>query len=119
MSQDNGYNGWSNYETWCVNLWIDNEEGSHRYWREVAQEIAANAEPKATTTDRPDGTREESARFELADRLKDEIGEALPEVDGMWVDLMRGALSEVNWGEIASGILEGVEFPEVTDRESE
>lgn len=28
------YNGWSNYETWNVKLWIDNEEGSYDYWRE-------------------------------------------------------------------------------------
>ena len=32
------YNGWHNYETWLVKLWIDNEEGSYNYWREVAQE---------------------------------------------------------------------------------
>lgn len=24
------YNGWTNWETWNVALWIDNEEGSYR-----------------------------------------------------------------------------------------
>lgn len=32
------YNGWTNYETWNVALWIGNEEGSYRYWQAVTQE---------------------------------------------------------------------------------
>ena len=24
--EDKKYNGWTNYETWLVNLWIDNDE---------------------------------------------------------------------------------------------
>src|SRR4051794_18704009 len=31
------YNGWANYETWCVHLWLTNEEESYRYWREEAR----------------------------------------------------------------------------------
>ena len=33
------YNGHPNYETWLVSLWIDNEETSHLYWRETAEEV--------------------------------------------------------------------------------
>ena len=28
------YNGWPNYETWNVMLWMDNEEGNYRHYRE-------------------------------------------------------------------------------------
>src|SRR4051812_36576109 len=30
------YNGWPNYPTWNVALWMDNEEGSYSYARELA-----------------------------------------------------------------------------------
>ena len=32
------YNGWTNYETWIVKLWMDNEEGTHLYFREQAEQ---------------------------------------------------------------------------------
>ena len=34
----NEYNGWYNYETWLVNLWMDNDQGSQEMWREHARE---------------------------------------------------------------------------------
>jgi hypothetical protein len=38
MSDDKKYNGWTNYETWNVALWLDNEQSSERHWRGAAQE---------------------------------------------------------------------------------
>lgn len=32
------YNGYTNYPTWNVKLWIDNEEGSYNYWHDAARE---------------------------------------------------------------------------------
>ena len=34
---DTTYNGWHNYETWNVHLWLTNEEATYRYWRALAQ----------------------------------------------------------------------------------
>ena len=95
MTTERGYNGWANYETWAVALWIGNEAGSHEYWeREQAGECyraAVEAEPGG---DRDGWTRD--AAHDLAGRLKRELDDEaeLPRaVDGtMYADLLeRGA----------------------------
>lgn len=35
MANENEYQGWKNYETWNVKLWIDNEQGSQELAREL------------------------------------------------------------------------------------
>lgn len=96
------YNGWTNYETWNVKLWLDNEEPSYRYWQEAAAEVWAEAE-----ADHP-FSRSERGRIDLGDRLKEEITEGSPLGDdaSMYSDLLGAALSEVNWGEVANSLLE-------------
>lgn len=115
MTNEKGYNGWSNYETRCVNLWIDNEEGSYNYWRERAREVYDDAKPSYSSE-----TKKEAATRELANALKDEHEEAKPEVVGVFADLLGAALSEVDWYEIASAMLEDSdEFPENEPEETE
>lgn len=117
------YNGYTNYETWCVNLWIDNSEGSHTWWRDAACEAYRSAEANSSFS------RLEVAVDVLADRLRDFHNTAAGDVaDRVWLrsgmqhdlaggcidgavfgDLLRSALSEVNWDEIATNLLEGVE----------
>lgn len=108
---DKTYNGWTNYETWVVNLWMDNEEGSHDYWVEVAQEIHDDLEEPTNSM-----TKMDEAVYLLADRLKDYHEEIKDEILGnvmltssVWADLLGAALSEVNWREIAEHLLENVE----------
>ena len=105
------YNGWTNYETWVVNMWMDNNEGSYDYWREVAQEIHNNLEEPTNSL-----TKMDEAMYLLADRLKDYHEEIKDEILGnvkltssVWADLLGAALSEVNWREIAEHLLENVE----------
>ena len=94
------YSGWTNYETWNVKLWIDNEEGDYDYWNEQARECYDEEEADTYST------KEESAVYELAGRLKSFFEENTPTVTGCYADLLNGALSEVNWHEIAQAIVD-------------
>ena len=88
------YNGWTNYETWVVSLWNDNEESSYRYWREEARRHAEDSH------DQSDAIRN------LAEQLKEEISDNAPTTQpSVYSDLLNAALSEVNWAEIAENLL--------------
>ena len=100
---DTKHEGWTNYETWAVKLWIDNEQSSQEYWAERALEEAENAEADEFGT-----TKERMAVRNLAAMLKDEHEEALPELQGFASDLLNASLSSVNWIEIAESLLEAV-----------
>ncbi len=114
--EDRKYNGWTNYETWNVKLWMDNDQGSSEYWAETAQETWNNAE--ATNYGL---SRREVAANDLAELLKDQHQENNPIGDqsSTYSDLLSAALSEVNWHEIANSILDdNCEDPE-DDEDSE
>lgn len=83
------YNGWTNYETWLVKLWMDNDQGSYNYFQEMARE-------------------NDNAR-DLADAIKEAHEAMLPDLEGFPADLMNAAMSEVNWREIAESILGDLE----------
>jgi len=110
MSDDKRYNGWANYETWNVKLWLDNDQGSEEYWREAATECFEDAEAKAPFT------KSEVARRKLASMLEDSIDESAHEIlkagnaeSSMFADILLASLHEVNWDEIADAFLEDVE----------
>ena len=98
------YNGWTNYETWNVALWFDND--SSEFWAEVAQDLFDSAEATNNCT------REEEATFTLADAMKDQVEENTPTVTGLYADLLSASLSEVNWREIAEHFIDEVDKEE-------
>jgi len=96
------YNGWTNYETWVVNLWIDNEQGMQEFFRETAKLIHAETDAYNTGL-----TVAEVARFRFADWLKHYYtDEQRPELPGLYGDLLGAALASVNWHEIARHLVE-------------
>ena len=95
------YNGWTNYETWTVGLWLDNEEASYRYWRKAAAKCKDEAGDCSLVWN-GEGTINEVAASILAENLKREVNAASPlQHPSMYGDLLSGALAEVNWYQIA------------------
>lgn len=110
------YNGWSSYETWCVNLWMDNEEGSQARWHDLAKSaltVAKNSESAyAKWTGKEIFTVEERATLNLSETIKSDYEDAaldrMGETSDVFSDLMTAALSEVNWHEIAKHLIAAV-----------
>lgn len=80
MTKDETYNGWTNRETWVVNLWLTNEPRSNDALLEIV-------------------TTETETVSDRADMLKDFVEEAfdLP-TEGLAADLC--GIGRVNWHEI-------------------
>lgn len=106
------YNGWYNYETWAVKLWMDNERGTASYWQEQTEYLLSDEGQQAHSSrynnDRITFKPEEIARLALMEQLKEEHEEANPleETATVFTDLLRGALAEVNWREIAQHLID-------------
>ena len=84
------YNGWTNYETWAVKLWLDNEQGD----QEMMEEIV----------------RENTEDWTAGEVLRDTLAEYMPDLGGtLWGDLLSSAWEEVNWREIAENVREDIE----------
>jgi len=99
------YNGWSNYETWAVALWLDNEEPTHRLMRQLARQAWSEA-PQSRQAKDWNWPREQAARCSLAGQIQDLVEEGNPVTSStLYADLMNAALSEVNWAEIAQSYL--------------
>ena len=108
-SMENGdmterYNGYHNYETWLVKVWIDNDQGNVEYWVEQAQDLYTNH-----AEDTKYFTKREEAIILLSESMKEYYEDRMPEGDdigGLWSDLLHSALSDVDWHELAGMIME-------------
>ena len=81
------YNGWSNYETWCVNLWLDNKQGSY--------------------DDKRDIIRNASTKYEAEKALEEYASEMLPDLGASMAADLLGAAAAI--GEQGGAVGEGGE----------
>jgi hypothetical protein len=104
MTTTEKYNGWTNYETWAVHLWLTGEQGSSTYWNQLANATWANP-PKNQVWN-----RSESARYTLADMVKAHVEAGAPEMEpSLYLDLLNSAIEEARWDEIADALLSDCE----------
>lgn len=104
---EKNYNGWTNYETWNVKLWMDNSQGDQEYWRDRALNLIAISLPTEYSS------KEDNAIYDLSDEIKEsfegqaqEIMEKANASASPFMDLLNASLSEVNWREIAESLIE-------------
>lgn len=104
------YNGYSNYETWAVQLWIDNNESSSSYWRQMALELYHYHAKEQIYF-----SKEEDAVCLLTEKLKDSYNNQMEGVlseanvaGTFWADLLNASICAVNFSEIAKNLMESV-----------
>jgi hypothetical protein len=112
MTTETGYNGWKNYETWAIALWLDNEQHTYNFMRESATE-AVSAVLIEDDDFVFDGKNKQAliqkASFKLSDTIKDYIEENNPLAESeasVYGDLLNSAISEADFIEIAEHYLE-------------
>lgn len=95
MSDTDGYNGWTNRETWLVSLWLDNDEFNYTEVRQLAKDAQELPYP--------------AVRLALTlEAYVDDLPEVSAVTEGpasFVVDMLTTSLGQVDWHEIAESIL--------------
>ena len=106
------YNGWTNYETWLVNLHLTNTQASQEEWdaeAHAAWEVAREDLEAVSDVPFDDDHVQDEAVVILGRMMRDTFdGDNCPEVEGFYGDLLRAAVSDVNWFEIAKHFIASV-----------
>lgn len=94
------YNGWTNYETWLCNLWMNE---SWEYYYELAKEACRNSIDD-NTIDRDEAIKS------FAKMLQDELYVRMHEVGtyGLLRDLLLAGIYSIDFHEIASRWIDDV-----------
>ena len=101
------HNGWTNYETFIVYTWMNNEPEFQRFFMNMWKESYQQAGEQEYFT------KEEEAVIIMSEKLKEHFEDwmfnSCDDIPGVFKDLLNGALSDVDWWEIASHSQEAME----------
>ena len=103
-----GYNGYRNYETWNCSLWLNNDESSYMFWKDAAADALKSSRDK------------KDAVLQLMNQMKEAVENDYEEflsvqknggvsISGMFCDLLKNAISKIDFYEVASSFIEEAE----------
>jgi hypothetical protein len=96
------YNGWFNYETWLIKVWIDNEPWTYHEVKEQAEGF---------------GDKDEFRKW-FKDWIENQVLDGLQSTSGnLTMDLAMSAFSEANLDEIVDSYIG--DYPEYFEAEEE
>lgn len=91
------YNGYVNYETWNVSLWLDNEQGSYNRYVNLAYDVLTRNDND------PDTSRYELGKIIAYDL---ENNNPLGDQASVYSDLLGASLRSVHWPDVAEGFVD-------------
>lgn len=118
------YNGYANYFTWAVALWLDNDQGSTEYWIERAAEVLEDNQtmPESLSDiispeEWTEGRIRNASVHGLAEEMAEEISDVGPgsgsgiceDMPGMYADLFTAVFDFIDWREIAGHYIDAAE----------
>lgn len=110
---DTSYNGYANYPTFAVHLWLTNDQGADEAARALASVAHHEGMIRSRTIfpdrDEHDPDHAAFARSLAADQIKEWVDELLAaEIDtaSLAADLLNWALGQVDWHQITRSLLE-------------
>jgi hypothetical protein len=105
-TEERGFNGWSNYETWAVALWMDNNEADYRQLRYLARRIYRDARIQHRKG-QCDDPIVQTARIEIAKCLEHRVyEETIHSIQCLTMDLLNSSLDKIDWQELAESLLD-------------
>jgi hypothetical protein len=83
------HNGWTNFETWMIQLWIMNDESVSGWYEEVTQELISS------------GLRDSRLVLQLADIIEEDHRNRRFSESSVFADMILYSLGRVNWCEVS------------------
>lgn len=103
---DKKYDGFQNYETWCVSIWVNNDRQVYECCREDARRAVHDA-AQLPHANAEEGSLRLAAITLLASKLSEKMHSThVDQAPNRFGDLLRAALGRVEWTQIAESFLD-------------